>query len=122
MNAGGGKKEKEETGESGAEKRERERERWRGARGRETRERERKKKEEKRGRGRAAGTQERLGKPGKKHGENESERGAGSSLTYVHTVLVTRGPERRARQKDRSAGRRITSFPSQPLTSGIIFV
>ena len=122
MNAGGGKKEKEETGESGAEKRERERERWRGARGRETRERERKKKEEKRGSGRAAGTQERLGKPGKKHGENESERGAGSSLTYVHTVLVTRGPERRARQKDRSAGRRITSFPSQPLTSGIIFV
>lgn len=84
--------------------------------------REKKEKKEKRGRGRAAGTQERLGKPGKKHGENESERGAGSSLTYVHTVLVTRGPERRARQKDRSAGRRITSFPSQPLTSGIIFV
>ena len=78
--------------------------------------------EDKRTRGRAVGTQERLGKPGKKHGENESERGAGSSLTYVHTVLVTRGPERRARQKDRGARRRITSFPRQPLTSGIIFV
>lgn len=75
-------------------------------------ERERKKKEEKRGRGRAAGTQERLGKPGKKHGENESERGAGSSLTYVHTVLVTRGPERRARQKDRALADGLRHFPA----------
>lgn len=58
MNARGGKKEKEETGESGAEKREREI--WRGARGRE-REEKKGRKERERESGRYAGATRKTG-------------------------------------------------------------